>query len=346
MHRFLWKGNNFKALFLFFIFLFIILMIYNVYYPHEAFAMAPPKDYFTVVDYYGYKEYIGQDAYGHFNCRVKPYDIENTYWGKSRNPDYTIPDKPVNYTATSKEVVTKSTEVAKSGYVKPNPGSYELDAKPSNHASQYRHEHEEMHYKSKFYGLNSETWDKHVCKPEHKELNLWVPGQSLRGANPVIYELPSPRVDVIFELDADYYEDTISTSLNSTRFNQGVEFVRNYKVLVDHPKHGVLSSINLGVKTTKNNIISIYIQLKGISRRKVLWNIWEKHKDRYESYKHFKISWDSNTSVFSKIREDIRGNIRSEVEDLLGVKKINKNLKRSVKAEIEKLLREKQPFKY
>jgi hypothetical protein len=82
--------------------------------------------------------------------------------------------------------------------------------------------------------------------------------------------LPSPRVDVIFELDADYYEDTISTSLNYTRFNQGVEFVRNYKVLVDHPKHGVLSSINLGVKTTKDNIISIYIQLKGISRRKVL----------------------------------------------------------------------------
>jgi hypothetical protein len=54
-------------------------MIYNVYYPHEAFAMAPPRDYFTVVDYYGYKEYIGQDAYGHFNCRVKPHDIENTY---------------------------------------------------------------------------------------------------------------------------------------------------------------------------------------------------------------------------------------------------------------------------
>jgi hypothetical protein len=42
----------------------------------------------------------------------------------------------------------------------------------------------------------------------------------------------------------------------------------------------------------------------------------------------------------------VRENIRSEVEDLLGVKRINKNLKRSVKTEVEKLLREKQPFKY
>jgi len=321
MHRFLWKRNNFKALFLLFIFLSIILIIFNVYYPHEAFAMAPPKDYFTVVDYYGYEEYMGKDAYGHFNCSVKPYDIENTYWGKSINPDYTIPDKSVNYTETPKEVATKainSTEVSKSGYVKPNSASFELDGK---------------------------ALDKHVCKPEHKEVHLWIPGLSLRGANPVIYELEDYR-PVTFELDADYYEDTISTSMNSTRFNQAIEFVRNYKVLVDHPTTGLLSSINLGVKTTKNNIVFIYLKFQEIGRRKILWNIWEKHSIRYDSYKHFKITWDSNIGIWSKIRKDVRENIRSEVEDLLGVKKINKNLKRSVKAEIEKLLREKQPFKY
>jgi hypothetical protein len=42
----------------------------------------------------------------------------------------------------------------------------------------------------------------------------------------------------------------------------------------------------------------------------------------------------------------VKENIRAEVEDLLGVKNINKKLKRSVKAEIEKLLREKQPFSF
>jgi len=324
MHIFSWKKNNFKALFMFFTFLFIIFMIFNIWYPHEAFAMAPPKDW--IIDYYGNKQYMGKDAYGHFNCSVKPYDFENTSWDKSKNPDYILPD------------------TSKSGHIKPNSASYELDTKPSNYAS---HEHAKMHFNKKnFFELDGKAISKHVCKPEHKELNFWVPGQSLIGANPVIYELPSPRVDVTFELNADYYEDTISTSLDSTRFNEAMEFVRNYKVLVDHPATGVLSSVNLGVKLSRNNIIFIYLKFQEIGRRKVLWHIWEKHNSRYESYKHFKRSWDNNTGIFSKIRRDIRENIRSEVEDLLGVKKINKNLKRNVKAEIEKLLREKQPFKY
>jgi hypothetical protein len=74
----------------------------------------------------------------------------------------------------------------------------------------------------------------------------------------------------VCELDADQYEDTISTSMNSTRFNQGMEFVRNYKVLVDHPKHGMLSSLSLGIKTINNNIVFLYIKSKEISKRKIL----------------------------------------------------------------------------
>jgi hypothetical protein len=77
-------------------------------------------------------------------------------------------------------------------------------------------------------------------------------------------------VDVTFELNADHYEDTISTNLNSTDFNQAIEFVRNYKVLVDHPVTGVLSSINLGVKISRNNIVFIYLKFQEISRRKIL----------------------------------------------------------------------------
>jgi hypothetical protein len=76
-------------------------------------------------------------------------------------------------------------------------------------------------------------------------------------------------VDVIFELDADYYEDTISTNLDSTRFNEAIEFVRNYKVLVNHPATGVLSSLNLGVKLSRNNIIFLYLKFQEIGRRKV-----------------------------------------------------------------------------
>ena len=298
MHIFILLKINFKIL----LFLFTFLIIFNICFPHEAFAMEPPKDW--IIDYYGNKQYVGPDAYGYYHPpqslykgnQIEPKIVYDNPYNTSNNPDYQLPYNRINY----------------------NP--VELDGK---------------------------ILDKHVCKPEQKELHLWTPGQSLRWANPVIYELDISR-PVTFELDADYYEDTISTSLDSTHFDKTIEFVRNYKILVDSPsnKHDVLSNIKLGVKTTKFNIVYIYLKFQEIGRRKILWTIWEKHNNKYESYKHFKKSWDSNTSIFSNIRKDVRENIKNEVEDLLGVKKINKNLKRSVKTEIEKLLREKQPFKY
>jgi hypothetical protein len=73
-----------------------------------------------------------------------------------------------------------------------------------------------------------------------------------------------------FELDADFYEDTISTNLDSTRFNGAVEFVRNYKVLGDRPVTGILSNINLGIEITRTNIIFIYLKFQEIGKRKVL----------------------------------------------------------------------------
>ena len=370
MYIFSLKQNNFKALFILFTFLSIILMIFNICFPHEAFAMEPNIDDVITsfnpdtnncheldskpisnidkskcwwgkkrfaIDYYGHKEYQGRDAYGYYHppqnldkaTQVEPLSSTKAVYESSintcNNPDYQVSDNRTNFNHQGSKYksgqdlhLSKGKKVDLSLVSTKQPSVYELDGKAV--------------YKSvkTSYGRD--------------ELHFWSTGQCITSNNPVHYYFEPAHTT--FELDADCYEDTISTSLNSTRFNEGVEFVRNYKVLGDHPvtKHGILSNINLGVKTTKTNIISIYIQFKEIGRRKVLWNIWEKHNDRYESYKHFKISWDSNISVFSKIRKDMRENIRSEVEDLLGVKNINKNLKRSVRKEVEKLLRESRPF--
>lgn len=52
-------------LLVFIIFVFLILLV-NILFPNEVFAMEPSKDF--VVDYYSSaKEYIGPDAYGYFN---------------------------------------------------------------------------------------------------------------------------------------------------------------------------------------------------------------------------------------------------------------------------------------
>jgi hypothetical protein len=109
---------------------------------------------------------------------------------------------------------------------------------------------------------NRTTYQQSKCKPE-QELHL------PKGKN--VYYLSAPtKQPIVYELDADHYEDTISTSMNFTRFNEAVEFVRNYKVLVDHPKHGMLSSLSLGINTINNNIVFIYIKIKEIGKRKVL----------------------------------------------------------------------------
>jgi len=55
------------------IFILLCLLLFNICFPHEAFAMEPSKD--LVTDYYGNKEYVGQDAYGHFHDPIKDSHI-------------------------------------------------------------------------------------------------------------------------------------------------------------------------------------------------------------------------------------------------------------------------------
>jgi len=54
--------DKIKYAFIIFAFLFLV---FNIWFPYEAFAMTPTED--IIEDYYGDKEYIGKDAYAHFN---------------------------------------------------------------------------------------------------------------------------------------------------------------------------------------------------------------------------------------------------------------------------------------
>lgn len=56
-----------KTSLLIFIFLSTIFLSFSVFFPHEAFAMEAN----TVIDYYGDKEYVGPDPYGHNNDPTK-----------------------------------------------------------------------------------------------------------------------------------------------------------------------------------------------------------------------------------------------------------------------------------
>ena len=58
---FLWKYYYLIIIIL----LSLLSFLFNIYFPHEAFAMEPPKDW--IIDHYGNKQYVGPDAYGYFN---------------------------------------------------------------------------------------------------------------------------------------------------------------------------------------------------------------------------------------------------------------------------------------
>jgi hypothetical protein len=185
---------------------------------------------------------------------------------------------------------------------------------------------------------------------DRDELHLWTPGQSLRGDLPVRYHF-EPKHTTTFELDTGSIEGSLSTDVNTItwhrRNHNDMEIIRDYCTYVDKfsiNKNGILSKISLCVKTTKNNITFICIKCNEIGKRKILWTVWERNRSRYNSYKEFKRNWDSNSSIWSSIKKDIREDIRGEVEDLLGVRKIKKDIRKSVRGEIEKLLQESRPF--
>ena len=244
-------------------------------------------------------------------------------------------------------------------YVGPDPYKYFHDPifrhnMNSSYTSSYDNTNNPDYYipdKSELVELDGKPIYKSINPPyDRDELHLWTPGQSLRGDLPVRYHF-EPKHTTTFELDTGSIEGSLSTDVNTItwhrRNHNDMEIIRDYCTYVDKfsiNKNGILSKISLCVKTTKNNITFICIKCNEIGKRKILWTVWERNRSRYNSYKEFKRNWDSNSSIWSSIKKDIREDIRGEVEDLLGVRKIKKDIRKSVRGEIEKLLQESRPF--
>jgi hypothetical protein len=298
------KFDYIRNYFLVIIFLFTVFLILKINFPQEAFAMDP----YLTTDYYGNQVYVGSNTYAHFHPTTSP-DIDTIQ---------SIISKP--YRPLIKEDWYDP---------QPSPSIQKLDGKS-------------------LYELDSKPIYKSFNPPyDRDELHFWTPGQSFRGDKPVIYHFEPKHTT--FELDADSYQGSIFTNVYTITWHRrnksDMEIIRDYCTYLDNmSKKDILSKISLCVKTTSDNITFLYLKCNQIGKRKILWTIWERNRNRYNSYKEFKISWDSNSSIWSTIKKDIREDIRVEVEDLLGIRKIKKDIRKSVRSEVEKLLRESRPF--
>jgi hypothetical protein len=296
--------------------IFLFLLLFNILSPNEAFAMEPSDHWIT--NYYEGKEYVGPDPYKYFHPDSAP-NIDTIQSKVSKPYGPIIEDNWYEINGPQTKQSTRSINELAS-----NP-LYELDGKP-------------------IYRSINPSYDR-------DELHFWTHGQSIRGDIPVSYYF-EPKHATTFELDSGSIEGTISTDVDSVtwhrRNHNNMEIIRDYCNYVDNfskNKKGILTKISLCIKTTSNNITFICIKCNEIGKRKIIWTIWERNKSKYDSYKEFKRSWDSNTSIWSSIKKDIREDTKAEVEDLLGIRNIKKDIRKSVREEVEKLLRERQPFK-
>ncbi len=82
-------------------------------------------------------------------------------------------------------------------------------------------------------------------------------------------------------------------------------------------KKGWFGKIKLGFESFGTDLRSIYVKYDGITRRKLLWTLWEGGKGNYNSYEEFKNSWNPDTKVWKKIRTEIKMSLKKDVENFL-----------------------------
>lgn len=160
--------------------------------------------------------------------------------------------------------------------------------------------------------------------------------------------LNSPHTTVKSIIGSDVNPDNISSTRSSIKgANFGLELeLRRNKVAYDMKcfnevdminenrpswieeievsNKGVLNNVKVGFKyidINLNKVEKIYIKYHDIGKRKVYWNLWEKHKDEYTSYAEFKRSLNPDINIWKQIANDAKIKLKDEVQKLLDVKR-------------------------
>jgi len=85
-------------------------------------------------------------------------------------------------------------------------------------------------------------------------------------------------------------------------------------------KYEALQSINNFTEPNNNNNDSLnyYNNLKNGVKSRLFWIVWERYKDKYNSFEEFKKAWDPST----KIHKIIKNDIKNEFEGLIRTKNV------------------------
>jgi hypothetical protein len=187
--------------------------------------MEPDQDFIT--DYYGNKEYVGPDAYGHFHNPNKQLSIA-TYKNNVTSSiidDLIYDNDPENvYEIDGKSISMdrKSTFDIPSP-LRPNipePDYRLLEVNTKHLDSTFKPEHQELHYDTpKTLVLQSNG---KICVLESKSIPQELDSKCLNPTpsfkSEQVLKSFNPDTYIRHELNGDYYCDTVSTSVDSDNF--------------------------------------------------------------------------------------------------------------------------------
>lgn len=165
----------------------------------------------------------------------------------------------------------------------------------------------------------------------------------------------TPRIDDPCSFDyQSRHRNPSSMHINRYRTPRTADFIsmddyRNQEVVIKKP--GIRGKVKLGFKTLGNKfsngiskIESAYVHYETVSKRHIIWNLFEENKGNYENYEDFKQSWDSNVSLWNEIKNRTKKDLKADIEDLLGIRGNRPPIGTSLNREIDDLLRNNRPF--
>lgn len=80
-------------------------------------------------------------------------------------------------------------------------------------------------------------------------------------------------------------------------------------------KHG---SFKLGfTRDGLDSVEKVYVKYHDLTKRKLMWNLWEKNRDKYVTYPEFKVNFDPKSSILKTNLKQTKSDISKEIQGLL-----------------------------
>lgn len=92
---------------------------------------------------------------------------------------------------------------------------------------------------------------------------------------------------------------------------------------IDLPTKSSRGKFSLGFKlldNSLNKIDSVYVKYHDITKRKLIWKLWEKDHGEFATYEDFKAEFNPNTSIWKKIKDATKKDVSTEVGNLIKLK--------------------------